>query len=149
MSMHISDIKPFILGGNATLTLKSLASGGHYTYRIVQAKNKDTGKPERRYFVSLLVGPDNTSNYEYMGLVEHHASGELGFRLTKASKTSYEAASTRGFMWLIGCVNRERDISDCAEVHHAGKCSACGRKLTTPESIKSGLGPVCAARAEA
>ena len=31
-----------------------------------------------------------------------------------------------------------------ADVYHSGTCSRCGRVLTTPESIRSGLGPVCA-----
>jgi len=26
---------------------------------------------------------------------------------------------------------------------HEGKCGKCGRKLTTPESIKNGFGPTC------
>ena len=29
------------------------------------------------------------------------------------------------------------------KVFHSGKCGKCGKKLTTPESIKSGLGPYC------
>ena len=33
-------------------------------------------------------------------------------------------------------------------VFHDGKCGRCGRKLTVPESIQSGLGPVCAGQVE-
>ena len=28
-------------------------------------------------------------------------------------------------------------------VYHVGKCGKCGKKLTTPESILTGLGPTC------
>lgn len=28
--------------------------------------------------------------------------------------------------------------------HESGACSVCGRELTDPESVKSGIGPVCA-----
>jgi hypothetical protein len=146
--MNITEVKNFLLGGHGELTIKSLASGGHYTYRVRQAKDTE-GNPLRRYFVSLLVGPDNNTAYEYIGLLEHHASGKLGFRLTRASKTSYQAPSTRGFHWLVACINTERDISEQAELLHSGRCGACGRKLTTPESIQSGLGPVCASRVAA
>jgi hypothetical protein len=31
-------------------------------------------------------------------------------------------------------------------IMHDGHCSVCGRKLTTPESLDSGIGPVCAAK---
>jgi hypothetical protein len=32
------------------------------------------------------------------------------------------------------------------DVHHEGKCGRCGRKLTVPESVKSGFGPECAGK---
>jgi hypothetical protein len=30
------------------------------------------------------------------------------------------------------------------KVHHEGRCGRCGRTLTVPESIESGIGPECA-----
>ena len=35
-------------------------------------------------------------------------------------------------------------IPEHLEIFHEGRCCACGRKLTTPESILSGIGPECA-----
>jgi hypothetical protein len=32
------------------------------------------------------------------------------------------------------------------ELWHEGRCGKCGRALTVPESIESGLGPVCESR---
>jgi hypothetical protein len=32
------------------------------------------------------------------------------------------------------------------EVWHEGRCGACGRRLTVPESIERGLGPECYGR---
>ena len=29
-------------------------------------------------------------------------------------------------------------------IQHIGKCCKCGRPLTDPESIKLGVGPICA-----
>jgi len=34
-------------------------------------------------------------------------------------------------------------MPDNVEFYHSGNCAKCGRKLTTPESIKNGLGPIC------
>ena len=32
------------------------------------------------------------------------------------------------------------------DVHHEGKCGKCGRPLTVPESVKTGLGPICSGK---
>lgn len=34
-------------------------------------------------------------------------------------------------------------IPPSLEVWHEGRCGRCGRALTVPESIASGIGPVC------
>jgi len=31
-------------------------------------------------------------------------------------------------------------------LHHEGKCGRCGRKLTVPLSIETGIGPECASK---
>lgn len=38
-----------------------------------------------------------------------------------------------------------QDLPEC-EVWHEGRCGRCGRKLTVPESIETGIGPDCAKR---
>ena len=37
-------------------------------------------------------------------------------------------------------------LPEALRVLHHGRCGRCGRKLTTPESIRLGLGPVCVTR---
>ena len=49
--------------------------------------------------------------------------------------------------WLWTRLNARAVLPANVTVWHEGKCGACGRKLTVPDSIKSGIGPVCAARA--
>ena len=41
--------------------------------------------------------------------------------------------------------NHIDDVPDNLRVYHEGKCCRCGRTLTTPESIKKGIGPECEA----
>lgn len=134
------DIKKFITGGNATFTLKSLASGGHFTYRVSAVKN-DSNK----FFVSILSGPDNTRDYAYAGLLAtSDFDGFLAFRTTAKSKWDHNAPSVKGFAWMVNMLNNGKDITKQAEVHHMGKCGRCARALTVPESIESGFGPTCA-----
>ena len=58
------DVKRFLTGGKAFLTLTSRKSGVSYTYKVSGCKdNKDL------YFVSVLNGPDNWENYLYIGVL--------------------------------------------------------------------------------
>ena len=36
------------------------------------------------------------------------------------------------------------NLPPALEVWHEGRCGRCGRKLTTPQSVETGFGPVCA-----
>jgi hypothetical protein len=52
----------------------------------------------------------------------------------------------RGFGWLWRRLTQGQDLPDKVEVWHEGRCGKCSRRLTVPESIATGLGPVCASR---
>ena len=57
---------------------------------------------------------------------------------------SYEkdTLSYKAFNFLINNLNRSK-LHDKLSVYHDGVCSKCHRKLTTPESLKKGMGPIC------
>jgi len=125
-------IAKFVTGGNAVFTLVSVKSGKRFTYRVKDAE-------EGRFFVSVMTGPDNSNDFTYAGMF---ARGE--FYSTKASKVASDAPSVAAFKWLAACV--DADSLSSVEFWHVGKCCACGRRLTDPESIRTGFGPVCRAR---
>lgn len=127
--------RPYILGGNATITVVSIKSGTRFTYRI---RAKEVGEDRKLHFVSVLRGPENTADYAYLGTIFPDGSYHHG----KKSKVTADAPSAKAFAWLW----THLDSSDI-EIWHAGRCSRCGRQLTTPESIREGLGPVCRERA--
>ena len=47
------------------------------------------------------------------------------------------------FLWTVHMMVNDRPMPDGYGVYHMGRCMRCGRDLTEPESIKSGLGPYC------
>ena len=49
-----------------------------------------------------------------------------------------------GFAWFWRAVNESQAALTQAEVWHDGHCSCCGKKLTVPESLSTGIGPICA-----
>jgi hypothetical protein len=63
---------------------------------------------------------------------------------TKNSRVSKDAPSAKAFSWLHAAIDSGVDLTDKVEVRHAGKCGHCGRKLTVPESVDTGIGPDCA-----
>ena len=91
------------------------------------------------YFVSVLTGPDNWANYTYLGVIFDNGTFVHG----KKSRIGKDAKSYKCFKWFWEQVNGEGLKLNLVEVWHEGKCGVCGRKLTVPESIESGLGPVC------
>jgi len=123
----------FFIGGNATFTVYN-NSGEHYTFKIRQ--KKDTP-----FFVSMLTGPDNWSNYSYIGLY-NKAKNQLN--LTAKSKMNYESKPVKVFNWAVKSVASNAKLPDGYGIVHEGKCCRCGRKLTTPESVENGYGPECA-----
>jgi len=131
--------KAYLLGGHATFTLVDTLSGLRYTYKVKESdKNPTTQKTV--WFVSVLIGPDNWTNYKYAGLLNPES---LEFFSTKNSKIAFDAPSV--FMLRHFLSGIETD-STSFEMWHEGSCAICGRKLTVPESIASGIGPVCASR---
>lgn len=131
MEQHkLENPKEFIFAGKAIFTIQNENTGNRFTYRVKQADNKPV------WFVSLLNGSDNNSNYTYIGTVFN-----TDFRWTKKSNVTPDATSFKAFDWI----NRNAEkLPDFVKVHHEGQCGRCGRRLTVPESIKNGLGPECA-----
>lgn len=148
---HISDSEAalrFILGGNATFTLRSKATGTRYTYKVRKAEDRPTptwsgipmGGPT--WFVSLLNGPDNEGDFTYLGIVRDNQ-----FKLTRKSRMTMQSKPVVAFAWMFDKLVKHAMPKD-AEIWHAGRCGRCGRKLTVPESISTGFGPECAGKLE-
>lgn len=135
------DVWTFMFAGKALFTLYNPKTDRHITYKI---KLVDNSKYAPAYFVSVLVGPNNTNDYAYVGMVSVGgvASGNAKLKLTKASKFSYDSIQVKAFEWLLlrASINELGSV----KVYHEGKCARCGRALTTPGSCKRGIGPECA-----
>lgn len=133
----VEDIKRFMIGGNAILTLESKKTGRWFTYRIKKAKKDVENSP---FFVSVLTGADNESSYTYMGTI--FDNGSLCFKLTKNSKIGDDALSFKAFNFFFNLLLKGSVHEDMG-VYHRGVCGRCGRTLTVPSSLITGFGPEC------
>jgi hypothetical protein len=119
----------------------------HYTYRVKLKKGDPDGKWKNdAYFVGLLTGPDNTRDFTYLGKLIPE-TGEV--RLTSGSKYTDETWPVRIVRKVLARIYaNDTDAISAAgwELHHEGRCCRCGRTLTVPESVESGIGPECASK---
>lgn len=132
--------RDFILAGKAVFTISGKSS--RFTYRISR-KDPDPGSryTEPTYFVGLLAGPDNQSDYRYLGILDP-VTGHV--RLTKNSKAGLDAPSYRAINWALPLLFAGATMPPSFAIRHEWKCGRCGRALTVPESIDTGFGPECA-----
>lgn len=129
----------FILAGRAIFTVSNPA-GERYTYKIT--KKQDEGR-QPVYFVALLTGSNNETDYTYMGLISLAARTVIS---TRNSRISPDVVSFKVAQWAVAMLLQGRAIPAGYSIHHEGKCGRCGRTLTVPESIQTGLGPECAGK---
>lgn len=128
--------KPLI-SHNGEFTIKS-PRGGHKTFQI---KTTLRGKLKGKRILKVLVGPDNTTDYEGFAFV---SDDETRFNVWARFKgTDREMYAT-----MLLDMMQNGEASQFAikgyELLKATVCRKCNRKLTTPESIESGIGPICA-----
>jgi len=132
--------KQFVLAGKSIFTVHN-DKGVHYTYKVQKQDEKGTWGV--RWFVSLLTGPNNLSDYQYIGILEH-MSGTI--RLTRASCFTPDSLPVKVVNWALAKVvwpDRLDKLPPGYGIKHEGRCGRCGRVLTTPESIDQGIGPEC------
>lgn len=141
-------VKKFFTAGRAVFTIQVpkdfvelYKTNPHYTYRIRLKEEKDQ---QPKWFVDLLSGPDNVNSYTYMGRMNPETGNVV---LTKKSKITSDAWSYRILRRCLARIfeDKPKKITKAGfDVKHEGMCGKCGRRLTVPESIDTGLGPICA-----
>lgn len=134
----IENPRQFILAGRAFFTLQNIVTKKHLTFRVSKCDDK------RMYFVSVCNSYDT---FMFIGnLYANEDKTKFNFVKSKRLNDENEALSLKTFNWI-----KTEILENCKnflemEFLHFGKCSVCGRKLTTPESIKIGIGPDCITR---
>jgi hypothetical protein len=131
----------FILAGHSIFTIRKIETGGRFTYRVTVPEDQKVS-PELAtpsiYFVSVLTGSDNTSDYSYIGYIRNGK-----FTYGNKSRVGIQAPSVRVFDVVFNQLLMNSVLLTKIEIWHEGRCGRCGRTLTVPESIESGYGSEC------
>jgi hypothetical protein len=134
----IDAVRAYAMAGNATLTLRSKRTEARFTFRIRKARTEGRAT----HWVQLMTGPDNEASFARLGMFTRQGYAHGGYGVA----VGREAPGAKAFDYFAECLRRN-ELPAALEVFHEGRCGACGRKLTVPESILTGLGPECAGRA--
>jgi hypothetical protein len=118
----------FIFAGNSVVTFVNSKTGNRFTFKLKQKKDSNL------FFVSVLSGSES---YTYIGTVI-----KGNFKHGNKSPISSKAQSVKVFKYVLTNL-LTNNLPEFVEVWHEGKCGKCGKKLTVPSSISTGLGPFC------
>lgn len=125
-----------VLTHNGIFTITSTKTGDHRTFKIRTQPLDSNFAPGKRVLY-LLTGPNNTQDYKGFAFVDDN-----GIHLWKKSQTPQYQAFVRMLLNLT-----QFEAEGKCTVQAATTCRVCNRTLTTPESIESGIGPICEGRA--
>lgn len=130
---------------NGHYTMENTTTGEHRTFMIrTQAAHKKFAPGSR--IISLLTGPDNIHDYHDFGFVSDEGIHVWKrYRGEPGEKSAYEWYAT--MLWDIATRGRESNFFKAGyRLMIEARCVKCGRLLTEPESLKTGIGPRCAGR---
>lgn len=118
----------FLTAGRAIFTVSN-GRGDHYTFKLGRIRDNDS---TLKAFV--LKGSDNTRDYDFLCLVK--AADLTLFKPVKRK-------AVRVLAWALDVAKGIKSLPPGYTLEHAGRCGKCGRLLTEPESLKTGIGPAC------
>ena len=137
-------LKNFIFAGTAVFTVVNENTGNRFTFRVRKAGWGTSNVKSDIFYISVLTGSDNNSCYTFLG--SYFGGKNQTYRHSPKSKIGSLSTSNKVIEWFFQNYFKNPNVYTTVKVYHSGKCGKCGKKLTTPESIKSGLGPYCEKR---
>ncbi len=145
-NINAQKFSELLLQGRFIFTVQSISTNTRYTFKVKEASG---GYHSKGYYVYVLSGRDNNSNYYYLGFIFKDTGV---FRVRKSFQntehnTLFQSKalpeSILGFGWLYKHIHHTELIDQKVILWHEGRCARCGRRLTDPLSIERGLGAEC------
>jgi hypothetical protein len=127
---------------NGTITIENRESHEHRTFRVRTQPEESKFAPGQR-IIALLTGPDNRYDYQPFAFVNEKGIFVWRQHRGRDNRSAYDWYAE--MIWELS--NPESTWHEKYKIHIAGRCVVCNRKLTTPESISRGIGPICGGKA--
>lgn len=142
---EVGAVRAHLLAGRSIFTLQSARTGKRYTFRVAASEldmaeaQREKRAPKGPFFVSVLTGPDNGSDYSFLGMLY----GSVYVHGVK-SKLVKGCPAEEAFSFLMACLKRNTYLPTNLLYFPAGTCARCGDMLSVPASLAVGMGPDCA-----
>lgn len=120
------NIRNLILSEKLRFSVKSIPTGKHYTYSITKPEKADA------WFVWC--------RYHQKWVYLCHFKEDFEVHCSAKSALPQDAEQMRVIRFVMDNLD---NLPDNLEFYHTGYCLVCGQRLTTPESIRLGMGPSC------
>ena len=124
---------------NGLYTIRNKTTGEWRTFRI-KTQADDAKFAAGKRILGLLTGPDNTSAYKGFAFVD-----DTGIHFWRRYKDDKTFRALGLMLWALQ-VDPKHKLHETYQVDMSKRCLICNRPLTTPESLDSGIGPICAGR---
>ena len=133
--MNIDETIAYINGKHATFTISSLDKRKHFTY-------KRWDKNGRRYisYLTRASRKKRRRKYTYLGILTQDMDLYPTHKSPDIDEPVFKVLN-RALTWL-----RVGKMPPDGHIEHSDVCCMCGRELTDPESLDTGIGPVCGGR---
>ena len=125
-----------------SFTLHNTERNTHLTFKARRPKGWTVNSP---VLIDLMVGKDNESDFGFIGSVSPRGF----YKASPKSKVDADrkTVANRTLVWLLTKLNNGVELPEALEIKGASKCCRCARKLTNPDSVSDGMGPVCRKKA--
>lgn len=123
------NLPTLLLAGNATLTFESKTTGKYFTFNVREKKKVHNEDPSEY----VVICKDKTIG---------HLAG-MQFIYHPAVLYGQESEAQKVMAWIWKHLIKPDWLNKNVNIYHVGKCVRCGRQLTTPESVLTGIGPEC------
>lgn len=134
----------FILAGKSEFVAVSGNTGKRLGFKLEKINSDNTNGNETMYYLSTQI--DN--KLVYCGVIVYNSKlNKFIFAKGKKGNLDYSHLNVKSILYILNRLHCG-DVGINLSVYHVGKCGRCGKKLTTPESILTGLGPTCASLCE-
>lgn len=146
---------------NGTYTVTNTERGEHYTLKLHTAQR---GNLAGKRIISMLVGPNNEADFQGVAFWDDAKGRAYIWGKHRGTDSVLPLDGNHWQEWPRWSRHEQKvtiflDLAIRIPLGHShwrtrgytllceGRCCVCNRKLTTPESIEYGIGPVCAQRA--
>lgn len=137
----------FMLAGCSEFILVSGKTGTKLRYKLdkkLSTQNLNTNSSDEDQFIYWLNTGEKSGTLIYGGVL-FFDSNDNQFKFGKGARGNLLKTDIRIKSLLYVLNNLYKNNTQInVKIYHVGKCGKCGKKLTDPVSILTGLGPHCA-----